>query len=233
MNPHEEYKRHDDCANELYEFLDDAKNAPTTPEEVVVLGNGLKTIVKKYGITALLDIIDNAVKRLLKSPDIQEGYEVFKTELAGKLRKFMQERKKSILDRADRLGMTFDEPIEPYINDPFKIIFKPDEQENEIYINDTLVTLYPDDHTNTQWNRLLTKFILEERLTEEDVKNATGIENILDAEGNKTNSISSTVSKLRTILKHNNIIRDDNIKVEISQKSRSTHTFKLVVTEKK
>lgn len=66
MNPHEEYDRHNNCANELYKFLDDASNTPTTPEEVVVWGDELKGIAKEFDVTTLLNILDNTINTLLE-----------------------------------------------------------------------------------------------------------------------------------------------------------------------
>lgn len=225
MNPHEEYDRHNNCANELYKFLDDASNAPTTPEEVVVWGNKLKEIVKEFDITALLDILDNATNTLLKPSDIPESYGATKSKLVADIQIFMRDRKNDILGRADRLGLSLNEPSKPYIEAPFKIIFKLGNQENDIYINNELVELYPDDHVNNQWNPLLTKFILEKKLSKDDVTDATG--------ANSDSAIQSTVSKLRLILRNNNLIRDDDIKVDISPFSYYSQAYKLKITERK
>lgn len=225
MDPNEEYKRHENCADELYLFLDDKQNAPSTSEEAVAWGDNLKEIVKSYNITALLGIIDSATNALLESSDIAKDYRAVKSKLDEDIKQFMKERKDAIFKRADRLGISVDEPIRPFIEAPFRIVFKPGDQENDIYINDELVELHPNNHTNNQWNPLLTKFILEKRLTVVDVEDAT------HAYG--AAAIQSAVSKLRIILRYNNRVRDDGTKVDIAPFSRYSQTYKIIVTETK
>lgn len=106
MNLHEKYDRHNNCANRLYEFLDDANNAPTTPEEVAIWGNKLKEIAREFDITALLDILDNAVNTLLESSDIPATYRTVKSKLVVDIQIFMRDRKNDILGRADKLGLS-------------------------------------------------------------------------------------------------------------------------------
>lgn len=219
MDPNEAYKIHDNCANELYIFLDDAKNAPTTPEQVESFGVGLKEIVIKYGITALLCTIDNAIDRLLKSSDNPADFRKVKTKLVIDIRAFMRGRKKAILGRADNLGVSI-QFSKPFIRAPFKIIFGVNGH-NAIYINDVLVEPNPDDHNNSHWHSLLTSFIINEKLTLEDVKKAS------DAKGDNAGQLA--VSRLRAVLRYNNSKRSDGIKVSIPPIDRYLRKYHLVV----
>ena len=223
MDPNEEYERHENCADDLYLFLDDKQNAPSTPEDVTVWGDELKEIAKKFDVTALLDILDNATNALLESSNIPTTYRTIKSKLAADIQKFMRDRKEIIFRRADNLGISIEDVDGPFIQAPFRIIYTKGNHDNKIYINGCLVERYPKEHGNDQWNTLLTEFIKNKELDFDDIEELLGLELQMKA-------IRTAISRLRTILKHNNQVRNDGLVVSISRCHRGRYT--LEVTEK-